>query len=473
MIGKYGHYYLEKKSLKSEEYYDLRGNFCAIVPKSDSAFGKKAYNLWREAKNYIILPRNFAIERYGIPERNALKSGARFPDLNQGLKIARPYQEKAIEAIIEAARGTGRGRYGGILKMGTGGGKTWTSLETARRIGRRTLIVVDKRNNVEIFAREIENSWSGAKWCTLNEYAAMSQKERNRMHFIISVHKSIALKKYPADLFLDFGFVIIDEIHTMITAQYVTIFDYISRRFILGLSATPTRADKTDFLIDWYIGPILHEIMDTYHGKPIRIQAIRLVGKEYSIVMRKDKNGLDAGVSFADTLRPIIFNDARHSVIMNLMINKMHYERENGIDPGQWLILCNQVDYINEIAAYLERNIAPTFDTNVTKFYSGYNDYDESARIICGIRALCGASFNVPNLRYLVIACPVRTYNDGENAEALQQIVGRVTRRYHETSPIIFDIVDNNSILIKHWSQRREYYKNCGYVIQKETINVE
>ena len=60
------------------------------------------------------------------------------------------------------------------------------------------------------------------------------------------------MKKMGRDVFSKIGFVIIDEIHAIMAESLSESMFYVSPRYLLGLSATPTRPDGMDGLLDWF-----------------------------------------------------------------------------------------------------------------------------------------------------------------------------------------------------------------------------
>ena len=62
-----------------------------------------------------------------------------------------------------------------------------------------------------------------------------------------------------------------------------------------------------------------------------------------------------------------------------------------------------------------------------------------------------------------MLACDVEEY--------FIQYLGRIFRT-KEGLPIIFDLVDNNSILNKHWNTRRKIYQDHGGTVINFDLNL-
>jgi superfamily II DNA or RNA helicase len=90
---------------------------------------------------------------------------------------------------------------------------------------------------------------------------------------------------------------------------------------------------------------------------------------------------------------------------------------------------------------------------NVYTFYGNDKIYENNARILLTTVSKCGVGFDDPRLNAMILAADVENY--------FIQYLGRVFRS-EETRPIIYDIVDTNFVLEKHWKTRREIYKKYG-----------
>lgn len=129
-----------------------------------------------------------------------------------------------------------------LLYQATGTGKTVTAVMDAKRVGGRTLFVahtVELVNQAYNTFKSIWNSISVGKF-------ADSVKERDA-HVICGSIQSVALN---LDLFKDddFDYIIIDEAHHATADTYQKVLAYFKPKFILGLTATPERADDTNIL---------------------------------------------------------------------------------------------------------------------------------------------------------------------------------------------------------------------------------
>lgn len=129
-----------------------------------------------------------------------------------------------------------------LLYQATGTGKTVTAVTDAKRMGGRTLFVAHTMELVNQAYETFKSLWSEV---TVGKFAD-SIKELDT-HVICGSVQSIALN---LDLFSaeDFDYIIIDEAHHASADTYQKILAYFSPKFILGLTATPERADDVNIL---------------------------------------------------------------------------------------------------------------------------------------------------------------------------------------------------------------------------------
>ncbi len=163
----------------------------------------------------------------------------------------RPYQLDAIAAV--RAR-FAAGDRGSILVMATGLGKTVVFAEIARLTvakGHRALVLAHRTELLEQAHQKLE---------AVGVDAAIEQGPRRAGHADVVVASVATLRgarlaAWPADAF---DLVIIDECHHATAATYRAIVDHFARARILGVTATPDRADGQG------LGPIFQSVAFEY-----------------------------------------------------------------------------------------------------------------------------------------------------------------------------------------------------------------
>ena len=151
----------------------------------------------------------------------------------------REYQQEALKNL-QAMRE--KKESIALLYQATGTGKTVTAVMDAKSVGGRTLFVAHTMELVNQAYQTFQALWKEA---SVGKFAD-SIKEGNADVVCGSI-QSIALN---LDIFKedDFDYIIIDEAHHAAADTYQKVLAYFKPKFLLGLTATPERADDTDIL---------------------------------------------------------------------------------------------------------------------------------------------------------------------------------------------------------------------------------
>ena len=169
----------------------------------------------------------------------------------------RPFQERLLEQI-ELSRQLGHHRN--LLVSATGTGKTvMAAIDYARlrqRLNRARLLFVAHREEIlgqarATFRHAIRDHAFGERW--------VGGDRPERFDFVFASIQSLArasLKDLPPD---HFDVVIVDEFHHAEASTYRRLLDHVRPVELLGLTATPERADGQDVL-HWFDGRIAAEL---------------------------------------------------------------------------------------------------------------------------------------------------------------------------------------------------------------------
>ena len=151
----------------------------------------------------------------------------------------REYQQEALNNL-QAMRE--RKETIALLYQATGTGKTVTAVMDAKRVGGRTLFVAHTMELVNQAYNTFKSLWSEV---TVGKFAD-SVKDTD-CNVICGSIQSVALN---LDSFndSDFDYIIIDEAHHATAETYQKVLAYFKPKFILGLTATPERADEESIL---------------------------------------------------------------------------------------------------------------------------------------------------------------------------------------------------------------------------------
>tara|TARA_B110000908_G_C9957164_1_gene315183 strand:- start:169 stop:597 length:429 start_codon:yes stop_codon:yes gene_type:complete len=117
-----------------------------------------------------------------------------------------------------------------------------------------------------------------------------------------------------------------------------------------------------------------------------------------------------------------------------------------------FLVLCKRINQGNYLVQRLREE-----GEDVTSLIGKQQEFEQKSRILVGISSKVGTGFDHPRLDALILASDIQAY--------FIQYLGRCMRT-QEGVPLIFDLVDKNPILDKHFRVRRSTYLEHGGSIQ-------
>lgn len=365
---------------------------------------------------------------YGISQIDDIKRPPRTQYTGIDVKFVQPlrdYQNEVKNEIIETINTNGSC----ILSFYPGFGKTSLSIYLASKIKLKTLVVVHRLVLIDQWVDSI------CKFCPGATYKVIGSKSQDFEADFLIVN-AINVEKIGSVPFQDVGFLIVDEIHTIATETLSKSLFYITPRYLMGLSATPTRADGMDILLDIYFGE--KKITKTLY----RSHTVYAVTTKFQPELKYSENGR---VNWGGVIEFQSNMVERNNMIVNITQKLM---------SRNILILCKRISQ----AQYLIQKLQDLGD-NVTSLIGSSTQYDKSARIMVATIQKCGVGFDFSKLNTLILAADVQEY--------FIQYLGRVMRTPEGIKPIIFDIVDDNAILKRHFSQRKKVYISSGGEIIK------
>lgn len=312
-----------------------------------------------------------------------------------------------------------------IISMYTGGGKTATSINLACGIKLKTLVIVNKI----VLIKQWEDSIS--QFCPSAKVQKLTTKSKFDDDCDFYIMNAINIPKMGVKFFEKIGLVIGDEIHLLVAETLSKAFLSLNPRYVIALSATAYRNDELDRLIPFFFGK----------GKINRnLYRNHLVYKINTGIEIKMETSKDTGkVNWGAILKKQSDNEERNELIIKIV---RYFKDRN------FLVICKRVEQAN----FLYKNLKDVGEY-VDNLVGSKQEFDRDSRILIGILSKVGTGFDWPKLDALMLA------TDTDNF--FIQILGRIFRK-KDTLPIVFDIVDNNSILNKHYENRLEVYKKCG-----------
>ena len=193
------------------------------------------------------------------------------------------------------------------------------------------------------------------------------------------------------------------------------------------MSATPHRSDGLDKLLDFYFGEGNKIIRELHH--PHIVYKID-TGIEYEE---------DSKTEWSAMISSQCLHEKRNDLIVNIAL---HFKDRH------FLILCKRVDQAKYIFSKLEEE-----KENVSMIVEDNNEFDPESRILVASTQKCGVGFSHDILDSLILGSDIEEY--------FIQYLARVMRT-EQVKPIVFDLVDNNKSLKRHFTERKKVYQKAG-----------
>jgi len=317
-----------------------------------------------------------------------------------------------------------------LLSLHVGWGKSFFALYLACKIGMKTMIITHRNVLYDQWKESILEFTNTKKISIIKPKNGIDQY--NNDFLIVSPDN---IKKIGYEKFKDVHTVIIDEIHLIVAERLAECLTFISPRILIGLSATPTRPDGMDKLIDFYFGTDNKITKELYH-KHIVYKIDTDYVYDYDA---KDWNAL---------LSAQCFNEERNKMIIKLVLK---YTDNN------FLLLCKR----NEQAEYLYEKLIQN-NQKASLLIKNENEYSDNSRILVASYSKCAVGFSCKKLDSLILCSDVIS---NDTSDFMVQIIGRIFRR-HDVNPVIFDIVDAQKVFKTHFNVRKKcYLKHGGEII--------
>lgn len=417
------------------------------VPKSFAA-GVRSFKVWLESPTRYYLPRAWAETQFGPADRDVRAEGEALRLALRFRGTLRPHQVDALAAFRRAGRC-------GLICLPCGYGKTFTGIAAAvddpEVENKCFMVVVHKEYLANQWAEELTALVPGIRIGRIQGERCDIGPEYD---VSIAMIQTICSRDYPSGTFDRFGFAIFDEAHHLGAEHFSMALQRINCRRILGLTATPTRTDGLTKVFEWYIGPIVYQILKRPRDDTVIVEALRYVCDDaaYADVPTNWKG---------ETIRARMINQIaeyapRTDAILAWLAPYMHAESTRKL-----LVLSDRREHL----AYFETGFQRHGITSIGYYVGGMKqkDLDVSAekRIILGTFAMASEGMNIPTLNMVLLSTPKSN---------IEQSVGRILRLKKEertVQPRILDVLDSAFVeCIGQWNRRRKFYKECGYSIK-------
>jgi superfamily II DNA or RNA helicase len=492
-------YAIKKSSLTPRTAQTVRKQL-TVSPHTNTKFAKAitpSFTVYTESATRLYVPRCWAKEIFGEPEAVAVPDGTPLRSDLQFQGKPYEYQKDIVDSFLTAGGN-------GLICVPCGRGKTFMAIWCAMRLGMKFLIVVDKEFLMNQWKGELESLVPGIRVGILQEDKVQVDTEhiaekpltlaelkqlcvqhklkqtgtkdelllrlktidptigQPRFQSVsydctIAMIQTLVQRDFPTGLFKPFGFTIFDECHHLGAANFSRALLKVQTKYMLGLSATPTRDDGLTKVFEWFL------------GKPVYWEKTR-APDPHVVVRCVHFETDDLGYNAVPT-------DYRGEVVLARLLTKIVEckERNEKIceivkelceDPRRRvLVLSERISHLNTLETMLESS-----GLSMSYYVGGMKEEVResgaaTSRILLASYAMASEAMNIKTLNTVILASP---------RKKVEQSTGRILRiraEEREVQPIIVDIVDNHGMYKGQWQKRAKYYKQCAYRIQTESQN--
>ncbi len=362
----------------------------------------------------------------------------------------RPIQEKALTSVLEYEIG--------VLSAGTAFGKTVVGAALIAKRKVSTLILVHRKQLMDQWKQRL------LMFLELPDKAIGQiggSKDKSTKIIDIAMLQTLNRKGKIKDIVSEYGLVIVDECHHISAFSFEQVMKTAKAKYVLGLTATPTRKDGHQPILFMQCGPIRFKIQN----KDIADQKVlkhTVIPKYTNFCSTTGFFSNTNDKSIQDIYSELIQDKNRNQIILNDVITAL----ENKRIP---LLLTERKEHVD----FFEKELSPVVK-NIIVMRAGmgkkkfeekmkmlFNFRDDESRIIISTGKYIGEGFDDARLDTLFLAMPVSWRG------TLEQYVGRLHRNHHSKKElIVYDYVDINEPVLKRMFEKRlRGYKAIGYEV--------
>jgi superfamily II DNA or RNA helicase len=296
----------------------------------------------------------------------------------------------------------------------------------------------------------------------------------------VAVIQSLYRHDEVKDFVAEYGQVIVDECHHIAAFGFEQVMKQVKAKYVLGLTATPTRKDGHHPIIYMQCGPLrFHQSAKAmtdatpfeHHVMPRHTDFRMTLGMPST----QGSDAADAAdeLTIQDVYAALVHDKARNALILADLVHAL----KAGRSP---LLLTNRTEHLQLFATQLSQaaEIAKVV-THIFVMKGGMGKKQRQAttealaavpegasRVILATGSYIGEGFDDARLDTLFLAMPISWKG------ALQQYVGRL-HRLHDNKRVVqvYDYVDSHvPMLARMYERRVRGYTAIGYVVEEASL---
>ena len=406
------------------------------------------------------LPRHIALPRGCLADLNSLLIGLKIKPAvrderasGQTINVTfrgtlRLEQQRAADAIAK--------HDDGLLCAPTAFGKTAVSAWLVANRGVNTLVLVHRQQLLDQWRERLAMFLN----LRVDEIGQIGAGKAIRTGMIdVAVIQSLYRDKEVKDFVADYGHIIVDECHHLSAFTFEKVMRAAKAKFVIGLTATPTRKDGHHPIMYMQCGPARFSMSTRSMTESSPFDHV-VIPRITDFQMRSE--GSD--ITIQDVYAAISTDTTRNESIVRDLVGAVR----RGRSP---LLLTGRTEHLS----YFEKQLSSVL-SNVFVLKGGMGRKQRRAssdslaqvpenahRVILATGSYIGEGFDDARLDTLFLAMPISWKG------TLQQYVGRL-HRLHDNKRVVevYDYVDPNvRMLARMYDRRLRGYADMGYKISK------
>lgn len=348
--------------------------------------------------------------------------------------ILRDYQVGRDEIVLQHKQG--------IIKLGTGWGKTPFAFRLVERTQLKTLIVCCKSETSELhkYKTDFKRFY--------NREIGIIQGDKFSLQDITVATASTLVQRNVSEISDKFGMIIVDEAHVGMSNKRIEMLQKFNPLRFYGMTGTPGRANGQSRAMAFYYGPI---IIDE-----------KLPQENPIVHIYKTKTEL-TGSEYYEMEEAVVSNEIRNNLIISITKELIERSRKillltKRIEHGK--LLKERLKDINVIALSSE-------DPSImrSELIQALRSEKKDFQVLIGTYGLFSTGIDLDMIDTILLGMSIKV--DGDYDATLVQSVGRGLRlRDNKKTPLVIDLDDNlNKIMHRHHLSRKAVYVREGWRI--------
>ena len=399
------------------------------------------FPIYGESQRKLYVPRFYGIDKYGLPYTSKIDEPQEITCTFS--KKLRDIQQPIADAFIEATEKSPYGG-GGIISVPCGYGKTVIGLYLACKLGVKTLVVAHQdflldqwKERIDFFVKNANIGRIQGKICkTVNK------------DIVLATLQSLSMKEFNESVFEGFGLVIYDECHHLGAEVFSKALLKTNFKYLLGLSATPKRADGLSKVFEWYLGKIVFQIKKR-NQETVNIKLFKYYDEDESY--SKVELNFQGKPNTSKMMNNICNYTPRNELIVT--------EIKKTIDDNRKvLILSNRKSQLESIFDMIGDYCDKGY------YLGGMKEKElkksEEKQLLLATFSMAEEGLDCKDLDTVFLVSPKSN---------IEQAVGRILRKEvdkREKIPLVIDFIDCFSTFERQGEKRIKFYKKSKYTIE-------